>query len=67
MMENAWYYVISPEGCSSIVWEDAGKKQEMSDIMKLTGSELQEMGIVDRVVDEPLGGAIGIHLKLLPI
>ncbi len=57
MLENTWYSVISPEGCASILWRDAALASDAADAMKVTPSDLKEMGICDRVVDEPLGGA----------
>jgi len=57
MFENSWYCVISPEGCAAILWGDRLKAKEVADHMKLTGRDLQELGLVDRVVDEPSGGA----------
>ena len=57
MFENSWYCVISPEGCAAILWGDRLKAKEVADHMKLTGRDLQGLGLVDRVVDEPSGGA----------
>ena len=57
MLENAWFGVISPESCSAILWGDSSRKQELSETMKLTASDLHELKIVDRIVKEPLGGA----------
>lgn len=57
MFENAIYSVISPEGCASILWRTADKAGEAADAMKITASDLQSLGVVDRVVAEPLGGA----------
>jgi acetyl-CoA carboxylase carboxyl transferase subunit alpha len=57
MLENTWYSVISPEGCASILWHDATKAPDAADAMKVTPADLIEMGICDRVVDEPTGGA----------
>jgi acetyl-CoA carboxylase carboxyl transferase subunit alpha len=57
MLENAWYGVISPESCSAILWGDSGKKQELSGTMKITADDLKALGVIDRVVPEPLGGA----------
>mgnify|MGYP002725450700 CR=1 FL=1 len=57
MLENTWYSVISPEGCASILWRDAALASDAADAMKVTPSDLKEMGICDRIVDEPLGGA----------
>ncbi len=57
MLENAWYAVISPEGCATILWGDSAKKQDLSETMKLTAADLAQLKIVDRIVPEPLGGA----------
>ena len=57
MLENTWYSVISPEGCASILWRDAKKAPEAADAMKVVPSDLLKMGICDRIVEEPLGGA----------
>ena len=57
MLENTWYSVISPEGCASILWHDATKAPDAADAMKVTPADLKEMGICDRIVDEPTGGA----------
>ena len=57
MLENTWYSVISPEGCASILWRDAAKAPDAADAMKVTPDDLMNMGICDRIVEEPLGGA----------
>lgn len=57
IMENAYYSVISPEGCASILWKDAAKAPEMAEILQISATKLLEMGIVDGVIPEPLGGA----------
>jgi acetyl-CoA carboxylase carboxyl transferase subunit alpha len=57
MMENAWYSVISPEGCASILYRDAAKAPEAAQALKITASDLNALGLVDEVVPEPLGGA----------
>ncbi|HDI00193.1 MAG: acetyl-CoA carboxylase carboxyl transferase subunit alpha [Candidatus Latescibacterota bacterium] len=57
MMENAWYSVIAPESCSSILWRSHEKKEEAAEALKLTAQDLLKLGVVDRVVPEPLGGA----------
>jgi acetyl-CoA carboxylase carboxyl transferase subunit alpha len=59
MMENAWYSVISPEGCAAILWpgEAAANAPRAAEALRLTAEDLTEFGIVDRVVPEPLGGA----------
>jgi acetyl-CoA carboxylase carboxyl transferase subunit alpha len=57
MFEHAVYSVISPEGCASILWRTADKAAEAAEAMKITAADLQGLGVVDRIVDEPLGGA----------
>ena len=56
-MENTWYSVISPEGCASILYRDASMSQQAADSMKVTSIDLNEMGIADEIIKEPLGGA----------
>jgi acetyl-CoA carboxylase carboxyl transferase subunit alpha len=57
MLEHAVYSVISPEGCASILWRDAGRAAEAADAMKLTADNLLRLGVIDRMVPEPVGGA----------
>jgi acetyl-CoA carboxylase carboxyl transferase subunit alpha len=57
MFEHAVYSVISPEGCASILWRTADKAADAAEAMRVTASDLQALGVVDRVVEEPLGGA----------
>jgi acetyl-CoA carboxylase carboxyl transferase subunit alpha len=57
MFEHAIYSVISPEGCASILWRTADKAADAAEAMKITASDLQALGVVDRVIEEPLGGA----------
>jgi len=57
MLENAYYSVISPEGCAAILWRDGDKAAEAADAMKLTASDMLRLGIIDEVIEEPLGGA----------
>ena len=57
MLENTWYSVISPEGCASILWRDAALASYAADAMKVTPQDLLELGICDRIIAEPLGGA----------
>ncbi|MFQ6674610.1 MAG: acetyl-CoA carboxylase carboxyl transferase subunit alpha, partial [Fidelibacterota bacterium] len=57
MLENTWFSVISPEGCASILWRDASKAELAADAMKVTAQDLYDMGICDRIIREPLGGA----------
>jgi len=57
MLEHAVYSVISPEGCASILWRTAEKAADAAEAMRITASDLQQLGVVDRIVPEPVGGA----------
>jgi len=57
MMEYSTYSVISPEGCASILWKNADKAPEAAAAMKITSADLKRLGLVDEIVQEPLGGA----------
>ncbi len=57
MLEHSIYSVISPEGCASILWKDAEKMREAAEALRLTAQDLYKLGVVDRIVEEPLGGA----------
>lgn len=57
MLENAWYSVIAPESCSSILWRSWDYKEQAAEALKLTADDLVSVGIVDRIVQEPIGGA----------
>jgi acetyl-CoA carboxylase carboxyl transferase subunit alpha len=57
MFEHAVYSVISPEGCASILWRTADKAADAAEAMKITATDLAALGVVDRIVPEPLGGA----------
>jgi acetyl-CoA carboxylase carboxyl transferase subunit alpha len=57
MFEHAFYSVISPEGCASILWRTRDKAAEAAEAMKLTAQDQLALGIIDRIVPEPLGGA----------
>ena len=57
MFENAIYSVISPEGCATILWRDPKKTLEAAEAMKLSSKNLLELGIIDEIIPEPLGGA----------
>lgn len=57
MLEHSVYSVISPEGCASILWKDAEKMREAADALRLTAQDLQKLGVIDRIIQEPLGGA----------
>ena len=57
MLENAWYSVISPESCSSILWRSWDHKEDAARALKLTAPDLIEHGVIDEIVPEPVGGA----------
>lgn len=57
MLENAIYSVISPEGCASIMWKDASKRQQAAEALKYTAPDVSRLGCVDGVIAEPAGGA----------
>jgi acetyl-CoA carboxylase carboxyl transferase subunit alpha len=57
MFEHAVYSVISPEGCASILWRTADKAADAAEAMRITAQDLQSLGVVDRIVAEPVGGA----------
>jgi acetyl-CoA carboxylase carboxyl transferase subunit alpha len=57
MLEHSVYSVISPEGCASILWKDADKMREAAEALRLTAQDLQKLGVIDRIITEPLGGA----------
>lgn len=61
MLEHAYYSVISPEGCASILWKDASKKAEAATALKLNAENMLELKIIDAVIKEPLGGAHHNH------
>ncbi len=67
MLENTWYSVISPESCSSILWRSWDYKEQAAEALKLTASDLLELGIIDRIVPEPLGGAHRSHQQAAAI
>lgn len=57
MLEHSVYSVISPEGCASILWRDGEKAKLAAEALRLTAQDLKELGIIDRIIEEPLGGA----------
>ena len=57
LLENTWFSVISPEGCASILYRDAGKANIAAESMKVTARDLQDLGIADEIIQEPDGGA----------
>jgi acetyl-CoA carboxylase carboxyl transferase subunit alpha len=67
MLENAWYSVISPESCSSILWRSWDYKEQAAEALQLTAPDLKKQGIIDEIVPEPLGGAHRDHAKAAEI
>jgi len=63
MMENSVYSVISPEGCASIMWRDASKRELAAAALKITAKDLEQMGMIDAIIPEPDGGAHADHLE----
>lgn len=61
MMENSWYSVISPEGCAAILWRDASKAPDAAEALKLTALDVQQLGLIDGIIPEPVGGAHRDH------
>jgi acetyl-CoA carboxylase carboxyl transferase subunit alpha len=57
ILENAYYSVISPEGCAAILWKDRSAAPKAADALRITAKDLLELGLVDQIVPEPLGGA----------
>ncbi|WP_299929638.1 acetyl-CoA carboxylase carboxyltransferase subunit alpha [uncultured Pelagimonas sp.] len=57
MLEHSVYSVITPEGCASILWKDAEKMRDAAEALRLTAADLYQLGVADRVIPEPLGGA----------
>ena len=57
VLESAYYSVISPEGCAAILWKERGKSQDAARALKLTAKDLLELGLIDGVIKEPVGGA----------
>ena len=57
MLQYSTYSVISPEGCASILWKSADKASEAAETLAITANRLKSLGLVDRIVSEPMGGA----------
>lgn len=57
MLEHATYSVITPEGCAAILWRDSAHTQEAASALKMTAQDLLQMGVIDEIIDEPVGGA----------
>ena len=64
MLENTWYSVISPESCSSILWRSWNFKEKAAEALKLTAEDMKKNGLIDGVIQEPLGGAHRNHEEI---
>jgi len=61
MLENAWYSVIAPESCSSILWRSWDYKEQAAEALKLSATDLIKVNVIDRIIEEPIGGAHKNH------
>ena len=57
MLEHSIYSVISPEGCASILWRDGARAKDAANAMKITAQDLKRLGVIDKIIKEPVGGA----------
>jgi acetyl-CoA carboxylase carboxyl transferase subunit alpha len=57
MMENAWYSVISPEGCAAILWRNRAEAEKAAEALKICANDLLQLGMIDKIIPEPVGGA----------
>lgn len=64
MLEHSVYSVSSPEACAAILWKDSTKAQEAAKVLKLTAQNLKDLGVIDEIIPEPLGGAHKDHLQM---
>lgn len=67
MLQYTWFSVISPEGCATILWRSAEFKEDAADALKLTSEDMLELGIIDGVVPEPVGGAHADREKMIEL
>jgi len=61
MLENTWYSVISPEGCAAILYHDSSNAPQAAEAMRVTSQDLSELGLIDKIIKEPSGGAHSDH------
>ena len=66
-LENTWYSVISPEGCASILFHDTTKAKDAADSMRVSSEDLFDMGIADKIIKEPFGGAHNNYKEMASI
>jgi acetyl-CoA carboxylase carboxyl transferase subunit alpha len=64
MLQYSTYAVISPEGCASILWKSASKAPEAAEIMGITAQRLKTLGLIDKIINEPCGGAHRDHAAM---
>jgi acetyl-CoA carboxylase carboxyl transferase subunit alpha len=57
VFENAYYSILSPEGCAAILWKDATKAPEAAEALKMSAADLKQLSVIDGIINEPLGGA----------
>ena len=67
MLEHSIYSVISPEGCASILWKDASKREDAAKVLKLTAEDLIKLDIIDEIIPEPIGGAHSDNIAMVGI
>jgi acetyl-CoA carboxylase carboxyl transferase subunit alpha len=67
MLEHAYYSVISPEGCATILWKSADQSSKAAEALKMTSRDLLRLGVIDEVIPEPLGGAHRDHREAASI
>ncbi len=67
MLENTWYSVISPENCSTILWRSWDYKEQAAEAMKLTARDMKDAGLIDGIIEEPVGGAHNDHQAMAGI
>jgi len=67
MLENSWYSVISPESCSSILWRSWDFKEVAAEALKLTAADLKQVSVIDRIIEEPFGGAHNNQSEMINI
>ncbi len=63
MLQYCWYSVISPESCSSILWRSWDFKEQAADALKLTSKDMLKYKVIDRIIEEPIGGAHRNHIQ----
>lgn len=67
MLEHSIYSVISPEGCASILWRDGARAKDAANAMKITAQDLKKLGVIDKIIKEPVGGAHRAQAEIIKI